>query len=1299
MPLVPEYPLINFPYRRPFPTVPPITGPGAREWVIDPSVTPGAGSGTRGNPFGSIQDGLDNADTPDDRVVLLPGEYDIRNEPRKRLEMKNSGSVDYPIWIYGEGAADSDTLLDGHFQAPSTNWVSWSYNGGNLKGFVYAPMFLLDGNHLRWGNMMLYRSAGRGLQIHTQNQRNATYHLQNIRLMHLTVAASRYHNVREWHCDDWVVEDFRILWGGSFAEFARGSPGWPQAIIGRFSDNVFKSRGLVYGNWGEGTPGGPDNFNVLVEDVWSGNNYALQFYANHLEKVRFTRCVGWHNGLDHLRGNPLGPSDIFVLMNEQNPTYNGSPDTQDVTIDNMLLLGGGDGLTSWSDGSHTDVLARNLTLVNQFERGVVLHSNPTYTNVNYENLLVWNDDPSKLGHNQKPAGVTVTHTAWSDSNPPSALTSPNDVDTGVVLVDPSAMPGVNELPDLSNYLKTSGSNGRGDGKHDANYLRDFFGALRGNPPDMGFDEVSGAAPPAATINAEYSPSQAVTVAAGTAVQFTDQSTSTNPVDTWVWSIHGGNGWQQVSTQQNPSITFAAGTWSVRLVITNSDGSSTETKTALITASAAPPADPNTHSFTMSRSMPTSGATFDIVRPDISDVPTCALVFLTKSALFDQPLDGASMSIGIFDATSQRVAAAAAEHGINQSDTHRYSGDTLCVALPDAAGTALIASCSFNSFIAGGVRLNLDIAPPEGYKIAALFFSDTDAVKVGTIVAADLPSNGNSFDVTTLGSPADLVFVLGSSTQVSANVKSLGELAFGWWHAYSGTDQAGVAWYSADADINHATYSAIRSDRAFIDPHLAGGAPAYTGELSQHAQGFTFTSRDGSPSAFEEVHYLAIDLPDDITLYSWDSDGNETALTGAPFQPELALAIATDQTAFGTGTGGSMGLFVTDGQYSRGCSLSGVHNSGSSNTQSDTNAQRLDVPAADGSELTDSRFGGWRVDGFALEDVNTVATPAKVVWLALADAPANQPLLLTGTEAGTSTDSATALTTDLQLTGTDAGTSTDNANAPASDLLLDSSEAGNSTDAAATLLRDRQMPTGTEAGTGTDAASGMTADAALTATDAGASADSGALGLTFNLTADVDAGSSTDSADVDRDRALTGSESGSGADSADVAIDVALSGAEQGSSTDAGSTSLDVALEALDVGGSADAGVADVLSMRVVHDRYVSTDPVVTEVGTILRAEDLGSGQYGEPLVHIQHIELSPLWPLTTDTAEEFSISSPQLFRECYHVPYPVNRMPDVREGDRLRTADGTEYPIRFVGVWQDSLTPTLRLIVHLVQGS
>lgn len=72
--------------------------------------------------------------------------------------------------------------------------------------------------------------------------------------------------------------------------------------------------------------------------------------------------------------------------------------------------------------------------------------------------------------------------------------------------------------------------------------------------------------------------------ASLSVAFTDSSTNTPT--SWLWEKNSGGGWVNFAstpTSQNPTESFAAGTWSVRLTATNAGGSDTKTRTDYITA--------------------------------------------------------------------------------------------------------------------------------------------------------------------------------------------------------------------------------------------------------------------------------------------------------------------------------------------------------------------------------------------------------------------------------------------------------------------------------------------------------------------------------------------------------------------------------------------------------------------------------------------------------------------------------------------------------------------------------------------
>jgi len=72
-----------------------------------------------------------------------------------------------------------------------------------------------------------------------------------------------------------------------------------------------------------------------------------------------------------------------------------------------------------------------------------------------------------------------------------------------------------------------------------------------------------------------------TILVNESVNFTDLSTSGTAISQWNWSFTGGN--PASSALQNPTVSYnTAGTYSVSLTVTNSNGTDTETKTGYIT---------------------------------------------------------------------------------------------------------------------------------------------------------------------------------------------------------------------------------------------------------------------------------------------------------------------------------------------------------------------------------------------------------------------------------------------------------------------------------------------------------------------------------------------------------------------------------------------------------------------------------------------------------------------------------------------------------------------------------------------
>lgn len=95
-------------------------------------------------------------------------------------------------------------------------------------------------------------------------------------------------------------------------------------------------------------------------------------------------------------------------------------------------------------------------------------------------------------------------------------------------------------------------------------------------------------PPGATAPVADFTGTPTSGAASLSVAFTDSSTNTPT--SWLWEKNSGSGWSNFAgtpTAQNPTESFAAGTWSVRLTATNAGGSNTKTRTDYVVSTAVP----------------------------------------------------------------------------------------------------------------------------------------------------------------------------------------------------------------------------------------------------------------------------------------------------------------------------------------------------------------------------------------------------------------------------------------------------------------------------------------------------------------------------------------------------------------------------------------------------------------------------------------------------------------------------------------------------------------------------------------
>lgn len=79
---------------------------------------------------------------------------------------------------------------------------------------------------------------------------------------------------------------------------------------------------------------------------------------------------------------------------------------------------------------------------------------------------------------------------------------------------------------------------------------------------------------------------------------------------------------------------------------------------------------------------------------------------------------------------------------------------------------------------------------------------------------------------------------------------------------------------------------------------------------------------------------------------------------------------------------------------------------------------------------------------------------------------------------------------------------------------------------------------------------------------------------------------------------------------------------------------------------------------------------------IKRPPSISGGRRGKPTVHLEDVKCTPIDPVTEELVLREALDTPYELVQTY-----IKGDYDIKPGDILVTAAGTEYPIRRVGDW------------------
>jgi len=139
----------------------------------------------------------------------------------------------------------------------------------------------------------------------------------------------------------------------------------------------------------------------------------------------------------------------------------------------------------------------------------------------------------------------------------------------------------------------------------------------------------------------------------------------------------------------------------------------------------------------------------------TEEPVAAQFYVTRAIADDTIASDGVLGWGVTDGTNQNCLSVAHEDAQGSSDTARRRSTTRCIALHNVA-SAFDFEFSFNSWITGGVRLNIDSAAPSGFLLTVIFFYSDDVSDV-SVQSIGLGSTTSAVDYTGLSFEPDVIF--------------------------------------------------------------------------------------------------------------------------------------------------------------------------------------------------------------------------------------------------------------------------------------------------------------------------------------------------------------------------------------------------------------------------------------------------------------------------------------------------------------------------------------------------------------
>lgn len=367
---------------------------------------------------------------------------------------------------------------------------------------------------------------------------------------------------------------------------------------------------------------------------------------------------------------------------------------------------------------------------------------------------------------------------------------------------------------------------------------------------------------------------------------------------------------------------------------------------------------------------TSTGTQDITGSLDSLTPKAVLFFLSRATSNGSAAADATVCIGAATGASNEWSFLGdSEDNSASEDTRCITSSGVCLMINNSGTATILMDAEFSAFITNGVRINITTSDAVAYKGTAIFFAGDDLTAYADNAAlgdtTDLETN-----ITAPGFEPELVFAAAcNDTGIDADSAKM-RISFGAAH-YDGMTitQRCIASFADNGASEGTPETELRNDSGIAGP----SSIAWQGEFANFdSSGFSVITRNGGGND-TAMGYLALDFGGTVNISidtetSPTSTGNNST-TNAGFEPQLVLGaqayVQSLNTQDDTADGGAWGLFAFNDTTELCVSWADEDAAATTNTQSYTNTNAIDVPNDDGTVALTASFVSMDASGHTL----------------------------------------------------------------------------------------------------------------------------------------------------------------------------------------------------------------------------------------------------------------------------------------------------------------------------------------------